>query len=133
MKNMILATLISLSSTAALADTTLFKCVVPVEQGAPSVSFTVVQAADESVDFITMTLVEGGITSQYFNQLDKGEVAQQIKAGAFNMLAITEKTAQVAGVIKNTGIISMSFEQGQFSGLFIANGNIYPIQCQSGK
>lgn len=125
---MILAAATLLIGTSAFADTNITTCVVPSETNA--VTLNVVLADDQSVDFVTVNLVEKSAASMFFSQMDKGTVAQQIQAGFLNVLALTEKTNQVDGVITNTGFLALSQEAGgKFSGFLAAKGNIYPLDC----
>jgi hypothetical protein len=126
MKKLVLAALVLISSSA-MADTTVFNCKVPDSQ---NVSLTITLGADQSVDFVTVSLVNkktGAAT--FFSQMDKGSVAQQIQAGYLNLLALTDKSAQDDGVIMNTGFLGLSADNGEFSGFLAANGNIYPLSC----
>ena len=127
MKSLILASL--LIGSSAFADTTLFNCVVPSKTN--SVKLTVTLAADQSADFVTVSLVEPTGTSQFFTQADKGAITSQITQGALQFLAMTDKTSQTAeGVITNAGIFSINKGQdGNFTGLLLANSNIYQLNC----
>lgn len=125
---MFLAAATLLIGTSAFADTNIVTCVVPSETN--SVVLSVDQADDQSVDFVTVNLVEKSATSMFFSQMDKGTIAQQMQAGFLNVLALTEKTNQVDGVITNTGFLALSMESaGKFSGFLAAKGNIYPLDC----
>ncbi len=126
MKKMIVAALV-LMGTSAMADTTVLSCVVPQSS---SVTLNVDLADDESVDFVMVNLSEKSSQSVFFSQMDKGTVAAQIKGGFLNLLALTDKTAQEDGVIKNTGFLGLGKEaDGSFGGFLAANGNIYPLTC----
>lgn len=126
--NKILVAAMLLIGTSAFADTNIVTCVVPSANN--SVTLTVDQADDQSVDFVTVNLNEKSGASMFFSQMDKGTVAQQIQAGFLNVLALTEKTGQVDGVITNTGFLALSLESaGKFSGFLAAKGNIYPLDC----
>jgi hypothetical protein len=131
MKKIVLAAALLLAS-AAQAETTLLKCIVPNQGAATVVTGTVTLGDDASSDFLTVTLVNKGQTSQFFSQMEKGEVAEQMKQGFLQLLAMTEKTGQVDGVIVNTGFLALGQEQGStgFGGFLAANGNIYPLSCQ---
>lgn len=117
-----------LMGSSAMADTTIMKCVVPSESNA--VTLTVELADDQSVDFVVVNLVERAKTAVFFSQMDKGTVAQQIQNGFLNLLALTDKSSQVDGVITNTGFLGLGLENdGTFGGFLAANGNIYPLSC----
>lgn len=117
-----------LMGSSAMADTTIMKCVVPSENN--SVTLTVDLADDQSVDFVVVNLVERAKTAVFFSQMDKGTVAQQIQNGFLNLLALTDKSSQVDGVITNTGFLGLGLENdGTFGGFLAANGNIYPLSC----
>lgn len=117
-----------LMGSSAMADTTIMKCVVPSENN--SVTLTVDLADDQSVDFVVVNLVERAKTAVFFSQMDKGTVAQQIQNGFLNLMALTDKSAQVDGVIVNTGFLGLGLENdGTFGGFLAANGNIYPLSC----
>lgn len=117
-----------LMGSSAMADTTIMKCVVPSEKN--SVTLTVELADDQSVDFVVVNLQERAKAGVFFSQMDKGTVAAQIKNGFLNLLALTDKSAQVDGVITNTGFLGLSLESdGSFGGFLAANGNIYPLSC----
>lgn len=127
MKKLIMAALVLMGSSA-MADTTIMKCVVPSENN--SVTLTVDLADDQSVDFVVVNLVERAKTAVFFSQMDKGTVAQQIQNGFLNLLALTDKSSQVDGVITNTGFLGLGLENdGTFGGFLAANGNIYPLSC----
>ncbi|UXR64952.1 hypothetical protein EZJ49_01645 [Bdellovibrio bacteriovorus] len=127
MKKLIMAALVLMGSSA-MADTTIMKCVVPSENN--SVTLTVDLADDQSVDFVVVNLVERAKTAVFFSQMDKGTVAQQIQNGFLNLLALTDKSTQVDGVITNTGFLGLGLENdGTFGGFLAANGNIYPLSC----
>nr|BFD58325.1 hypothetical protein CKG001_04320 [Bdellovibrio sp. CKG001]BFD61754.1 hypothetical protein BdHM001_04350 [Bdellovibrio sp. HM001] len=127
MKKLIMAALVLMGSSA-MADTTIMKCVVPSESNA--VTLTVELADDQSVDFVVVNLVERAKTAVFFSQMDKGTVAQQIQNGFLNLLALTDKSSQVDGVITNTGFLGLGLENdGTFGGFLAANGNIYPLSC----
>ena len=126
MKKMIAAALILMGSSA-MADTTVLKCVVP---GSTSVTLNVDLADDQSVDFVIVSLSEKKSQSTFFSQMDKGTVAAQLQNGFLNLLALTDKSAQEDGVIKNTGFLGLGQENdGSFGGFLAANGNIYPLSC----
>ncbi|MFS4458495.1 hypothetical protein [Bdellovibrio sp. HCB2-146] len=129
MKNLLVAAMLLVGSSA-FADTTIVKCVVP--SATNSVTLKVDQADDESVDFVAVYLNEKSGASTFFSQMDKGTVAQQLQNGFLNILALTEKSNQVDGVITNTGFLALSLESaGKFSGFLAAKGNIYPLDCQT--
>jgi len=126
MKSIIIAALVLMGSSA-MADTTVLKCAVPEST---SVSLNIDLADDQSVDFVMVHLTEKNKQSVFFSQLDKGTVDGQIQAGFLNILALTDKSAQEDGVIKNTGFLGLGKEaDGSFSGFLAANGNIYPLSC----
>ena len=126
MKSIIIAALVLMGSSA-MADTTVLKCAVPEST---SVSLNIDLADDQSVDFVMVHLTEKNNQSVFFSQLDKGTVDGQIQAGFLNILALTDKSAQEDGVIKNTGFLGLGKEaDGSFSGFLAANGNIYPLSC----
>lgn len=130
MKKLIVAALVLMGSSAMAADTTLFKCVVPSNTN--SVTLEVVKSDDKSVDFVTVFLTEKSNSAVFFNQMDPGTVDAQLKNGYLQMLALTDTSAQDPndGVIKNTGFLSIQAENdGSFSGLLLASGNIYPLSC----
>ena len=126
MKSIIIAALVLMGSSA-MADTTVLKCAVPEST---SVSLNIDLADDQSVDFVMVHLTEKNKQFVFFSQLDKGTVDGQIQAGFLNILALTDKSAQEDGVIKNTGFLGLGKEaDGSFSGFLAANGNIYPLSC----
>lgn len=127
MKKLIMAALMLVGSSA-MADTTVLKCVVPSETNA--VTLHIDLADDQSVDFVTVSLNERTKSAVFFSQMDKGTIAAQLQAGFLNLLALTETTDQVDGVILNTGFLGLSLESnGTFGGFLAANGNIYPLSC----
>lgn len=126
MKNLIVAALLLIGSSA-MAETTVLKCKVP---DSTSVSLNVELADDQSVDFIIVSLIEKNGSSAFFSQMDKGTVSEQLKNGFLNLLALTDKSAQEDGVIKNTGFLGLGLENnGTFGGFLAANGHIYPLSC----
>lgn len=127
MKSILTFALVLFGSTA-FADTTIFNCVVP---GSTSVSMSINLADDQSSDFVMASLSERSGSSLFFSQLEKGEVAEQIKNGYLQILAMTEKTSQEDGVIVNTGFLALGAEaNGTFGGFLAARGNIYPLSCK---
>jgi len=127
MKSVIFALSLILGTSAMAANTSLFKCVVPSDTKAVTVNIDI--GDDASADFVTVTLNEKSGASTFFSQNDKGSVNTQIQAGNFNMLALTEKSAQVDGVIQSSGFLALASSNNAFSGFLAANGNIYPLQC----
>ncbi|WP_374077440.1 hypothetical protein [Bdellovibrio bacteriovorus] len=128
MKKLIVAALVLMGSSA-MADTTVLKCVVPEST---SVTLNVDLADDQSVDFVVVSLNEKSNQSVFFSQMDKGTVAAQIQNGFLNLLALTDKSSQEDGVIKNTGFLGLGKEaDGSFGGFLAANGNIYPLSCST--
>lgn len=127
MKSLILGSL--LIGSAAFADTTLFKCVVPSQGN--TVQATITLAEDTSADFVTVNLVEKTGSTQFYNQLSKGEATKSIGQGFLQMLAMTEQSGQSPdGVLVNTGFLALSKgDDGSFSGFLTAKGNIYPLSC----
>lgn len=127
MKKMILASLILVGSSA-MANTSVLKCTVPESQ---TVNLNIELADDQSVDFVMVHLNEQHNETVFFSQMDKGTVAAQLKNGFINLLALTEKSTQEDGVIKNTGFLGLSKDtDGSFGGFLAANGNIYPLSCR---
>lgn len=127
MKKLLMASLIVLGSSSAMANT-LLSCVVPSETNVVTMNIELME--DQSSDFVVVTLVNRSATSQFFSQMDKGAVADQMKNGYLQLLALTEQTSQVDGVITNTGFLGLGLEQdGSFGGFLAANGNIYPLTC----
>ena len=130
MKSVIFASL--LLGSAAMADNSLLKCTVPAQKsGATPVSANLTIGDDQSADFVTLNLTEAAGPSQFFAQMKKGEAGQQISQGGLQFMALTEQTAQGDdGVITNTGLFAVNTDsKGGFTGLFIAKGNIYPLNC----
>ncbi|HWU43752.1 MAG TPA: hypothetical protein VN132_09950 [Bdellovibrio sp.] len=127
MKKIIFASI--LFASTAFADTTLLNCVVPSKTN--SVKAVITLGDDQSADFLTVNLTEQKGTSQFYNQMDKGEVGKSMDQGFLNTLAMTEQTGQTPdGVIVNTGFLALSKGQdGSFSGFLTAKGNIYPLNC----
>ncbi|WII70647.1 hypothetical protein QJS83_09270 [Bdellovibrio sp. 22V] len=127
MKKLVMAALILMGSSA-MADTTVLKCAVPEST---FVSLNIDLADDQSVDFVMVNLNEKSKQSVFFSQMEKGTVAAQIGAGYLQLLALTDKSAQEDGVIKNTGFLALGKEaDGTFGGFLAANGNIYPLSCK---
>ncbi|KHD88930.1 MAG: hypothetical protein OM95_05500 [Bdellovibrio sp. ArHS] len=125
MKKLIVAALVLMGSSA-MADTVL-NCAVPESQ---FVSLNIDLADDQSVDFVTVSLSEKTKQSIFFSQMDKGTVVEQMNNGFLQLLALTDKSAQEDGVIKNTGFLALGKEaNGSFGGFLAANGNIYPLSC----
>lgn len=114
---------------SAMADTTLFKCVVPSAKNA--VTLEVVKGDDLSADFVTVTISKGGASlGEFYSQGDKDSVAGQIAAGYLNLLVLTDATAQPDGVITNSGFLALGQDPaGTFSGFLAAQSNIYPLSC----
>lgn len=127
MKKMILASMILVGSSA-MADTSILKCTVPDSR---TVSLNIELADDQSVDFVMVYLNEQNNETTFFSQMDKGTVDTQIKNGFINLLALTEKSTQEDGVIKNTGFLGLAKDtNGVFGGFLAAKGNIYPLNCK---
>ncbi|AFY00193.1 hypothetical protein [Bdellovibrio bacteriovorus] len=127
MKKLVMAAMILMGSSA-MADSRIMTCVVPSETNA--VTLAVDLADDQSADFVMVNLNERTKSAVFFSQMDKGTIAQQLQNGFLNLLALTEKSSQVDGVITNTGFLGLSLESdGTFGGFLAANGNIYPLSC----
>lgn len=127
MRSIITTAAFILASTSAFADTQLLSCKV---QDSKSVSLNVTLADDQQVDFVTVVLVEKSKQAVFFSQMDKGTVQDQLTNGYLNLLALTEKSARVDGVIVNTGFLGLGKEaDGTFGGFLAAQGNIYPLSC----
>lgn len=127
MKSMIFALSMILGTSAMAASTSLFKCVVPSDTKAVTLNIDI--GDDTSADFVTVTLNEKTGVSTFFSQNDKGSVNTQIQGGNFNMLALTDASSQVDGVIKSAGFLALASNNGAFQGFLAANNNIYPLQC----
>lgn len=126
MKSIIVAALL-LVGVSAFADTQLLACKVP---NSTAVSLNITLGDDQTVDFVTVTLNEKTKQGFFFSQMDKGAVQDQMSNGYLNLLALTEKSGQVDGVIVNTGFLGLSQEtDGSFGGFLAAQGNIYPLAC----
>lgn len=124
---MLIAAALMLGSSSAMAAQ-IMKCTVPSETNAVTLQIDLMD--DQSVDFVLVTLTEKAKSSQFFSQMDKGEVANQLKQGYIQLLAMTDHTSQVDGVIVNTGFLAVSQDQsGAFGGFLAANSNIYPLEC----
>ena len=124
---MFLIAALTLLSTAALADTTLATCKV---SGSKFVSLDISLADDQNVDFLLVNLNDKTTQTVFYSQMDKGSVADQLKGGYLNILALTEQTGQVDGVITNSGFLAIGLEpDGTYSGFLAALGNIYPLTC----
>lgn len=129
MKKMILSAMVLFSASAAMATTQTLTCQVPADKVVVSMSIEL--SAEASVDYVTLTLVEPKSTSQFFSQMDPGAIADQMKNGYLQLLAMTDKTGQVSGVIVNTGFLALGKEaNGTLSGFLAAKGNIYPLSCK---
>jgi hypothetical protein len=114
---------------AAMADTTVFTCVVPSNTNAVTLNVTL--GVDSSIDFVTINLNEASGASVFYSQMDKGALDQQIAQGYANMLVLTDTTQQTDGVITDSGFLAVSKEaDGSFTGFLAAKGNVYPLTCQ---
>jgi hypothetical protein len=106
-------------------------CVVPVQEGSPSVNLEITLANDMSVDFVTLTLT--GPKAQkdvLFIQLEKGAFEKQLSAGSIGTLVIQEGFGQENGVVKKAGFLVLNRDgAGNFSGMMAALSNIYPLSC----
>lgn len=111
------------------AETTILKCVVPSQTQAVQMEITL--GDDQSVDFVTLNILQKSQTTTFFNQMEKGQLKEQMSQGFVNFLAMTEETAQVDGVIVKSGFLGLSQDQtGKFSGFLAAQGNVYPLLCE---
>jgi hypothetical protein len=130
MKKMILSTLVLLSASASMATTQNLHCTVPSDKVA--VKMEIELSAEASVDYVTMNLVDAKSTSVFYSQMEKGQIADQLKNGFLQLLAMTDSTAQgTDGVIVNAGFLALGKEaDGSFSGFLSAQGNIYPLACK---
>ena len=127
--NKIIAAALILVSSVSMADTTLFKCAIPESK---NVSLNIDLADDQSSDFVTISLTEKSGQTVFFSQMEKGSIGNQIKNGFLNLLALTEQSGMVDGVIVNTGFLGLGKENdGSFGGFLSAKGNIYPLSCVS--
>lgn len=125
----LVASLVFFAASSAMADTTLFKCLVPAEK-APAVTLEIVKAADTSVDFVTINVTTKSNSFILFNQLDQGTVDKMLAAGEFSMMILGENFGQVDGVIKDAGLIQISKTgTDTFEGFMLAKGDIFPLFC----
>ena len=109
---------------------TVLDCVVPNEGAAPSVTLTVDVQEESSADFLTISLNDGNDSGVLFTQLEKGDVRAGLDAGQLGTLVLEEDFGVDNGVIRHSGLFIVSVEQdGSFSGLLSAKGNIYPLAC----
>lgn len=123
MKNLLIATLLLIGSSASAASMT---CRV-----SDVVNMKIEITNDATADYVVMSLVEPSGASTFYSYLEAGEAKAQMDQGYFSAMAMTEQTAEQNGVIVNTGLISLSKDNtGMFQGILLAKGNIYPMACQ---
>lgn len=129
MKKMLLVAATIALSQMSFAETTVLNCTVPSQTQA--VKIELVLGDDQSVDFVTLNILQKSENSTFFSQMEKGQLKQQMSQGFVNFLALTEETAQVDGVIVKSGFLGLNLEQdGKFSGFLAAKGNVYPLLCE---
>jgi hypothetical protein len=119
------------SEEASITNIGKLNCVVPIQDAAPVVSLEVALANDTSVDFVTLTLTSPTSKEILFMQLEKGALETQMAAGAVSMMVIQEGFGQENGVIKKAGLLNLQKDEaGNFGGILLAMGNIYPLACE---
>ena len=133
MKKMIFAfaVLAGLSAQAQTAPKDIISCVVPVQNGTPTVSINVSAQFESNADFVMFTLKDKDTTTTLFSQTEKGQVAEELKNGGLSLLVLTESFAQENGVLKNAGFFAIGKnDDGTVGGILSALGNVYPLSCQ---
>jgi hypothetical protein len=129
MKKLIFALVIAAGFSAQAAQVPVFKCEVPAQSGAATVTATIAVSDNEPVDYVTLELNDKSVGT-LFTQMDKGAFAQAVASGNVTSLILDEQFEQGAdGVIRNAGIFSVGLDNGQWNGLLSARGNIYPFNC----
>lgn len=120
---------LGLLSASAFADTTLFNCSIPSQKNTAKLKINLIE--DQSADFLTVDLVEKSGTTQFYNQMNKGDATLSVEKGFLQILALTEKSSQNdEGIVLNSGFLALfKGEDETFTGLLAAKGNIYPLSC----
>lgn len=113
---------------------TMLKCLVPSDPVKWTMDIDLYN--DTSKDFVTFTLMKDGQKVEnegmFYNQMDKGELLTSLEAGRLDALLLTEQMKQEDGVVKNVGMLTLSQQaNGAFSGLMIAQSNLYRLLCVS--
>lgn len=128
MKLSIIALLVSFNLSAVAAEKAFMDCVVPTDSGA-AVTVKGTISNESAVDFIRLTVVDGQ-TTQFFSQVESGQVDSQIKSGSLTLLLVSDSSRQENGVIRNAGFMGLGKKDGnKFSGLMSAQSHIYPLEC----
>lgn len=127
MKKAIFALALLAGFSANAAQVPAFKCMVPAKTSTVTVNVAV--SDSESVDFVTID-VNDKTTTNLFMQLEKGSFQKQIDTGSLTTLALGDQFQQGDdGVIRDAGILALGLENGKWSGLLSAKGNVYPLEC----
>lgn len=127
MKKAIFALALLAGISANAAQVPAFKCMVPAKTSTVTVNVAV--SDSESVDFVTID-VNDNTTTNLFMQLEKGSFQKQVDAGGLTTLALGDQFQQGDdGVIRDAGILALGLDNGKWSGLLSAKGNVYPLQC----
>lgn len=108
----------------------MFFCQVPVEIGESQVSLELTLGNDLSIDFVTVALNDVEKSILFYTQIEKGELAKDMATGRISYLLLSEDANKSEGVIRNAGylVIEKDFDGNQ-TGFFSAEGNIYPLTC----
>jgi len=127
MNKMILGFLLLAGVSTQAAQVPVFNCTVP---GKPStVTLEVAVSDNESVDYVTVTLNDKGAIN-LFTQMEKGGAQKQVAAGNLGTLVFGEQISQGDdGVLRDSGILSLSQDAGKWNGLLSAKGSVYPLEC----
>lgn len=127
MKKMIFALTLLAGFSVHAAQVPAFKCTVPGKVSTVTVDVAV--SDNESVDFVTVSLNDKGITN-LFMQLQKGSFKTQVDAGSVTTLVLGEQYSQGDdGVIRDAGILGLSLDAGKWTGLLSVKSNVYPLDC----
>lgn len=113
--------------SAHAAQVPVFKCTVPAKTSTVTVDIAV--SDSEAVDFVTIDVNDKSV-SNLFMQMEKGSFQKQVDAGQVTTLALGDQFQQGDdGVIRDAGVLAVGLDNGKWSGLLSAKGNVYPLDC----
>ncbi|MBS1969939.1 MAG: hypothetical protein JSU04_06505 [Bdellovibrionales bacterium] len=113
--------------SAHAAQVPVFKCTVPAKTSTVTVDIAV--SDSEAVDFVTIDVNDKSV-SNLFMQMEKGSFQKQVDAGQVTTLALGDQFQQGDdGVIRDAGVLAVGLDNGKWSGLLSAKGNVYPLEC----
>ncbi len=127
MKKAIFGLVLLAGFSAHAGQVPAFKCTVPANT--PAVTVDIAVSDNETVDFVTVDVNDKSV-SNLFMQMEKGSFQKQVDAGQVTTLVLGDQFQQGDdGVIRDAGVLALGLDNGKWSGLLSARGNVYPLEC----